>query len=444
MSNASLPLANCELDCPVAIQDNKEVNFSDLLDSSYRLAQNLPDTSYTVSLCKDRIAFTIAFCATLIKKATNLLPANKKASAINEIAADHPGCICLYDDDMELPSIPCFKISKFISGKSNLHSQDIPQIDKMHTAAIAFTSGSTGKPTAHKKYWQTLVGTTHKLAKRFLSDLDNKPTIVATVPSQHMYGLEMTVLMLLHGHCIMDSSHPFYAQEIVERLSAIQHPRMLVTTPIHLRTLLGSGLHTPTIKRTISATAPLPENLAEEAEDRFGGTVEEIYGCTEAGSSATRHTISTSHWDLLDNMSLSKQDDIVFITGDHLEEKVPLQDKLNVISDTKFEFLGRSEDLLNVGGKRASLADLSIKILEISGVDDAIVFLPESDDNISEQRPAALVVTDLNRNDLSRAISNRIDSVFIPRPIKIISNLPRSENGKIQRSKLLQLLSSDD
>jgi acyl-coenzyme A synthetase/AMP-(fatty) acid ligase len=267
-----------------------------------------------------------------------------------------------------------------------------------------------------------------------------RPSIVATVPSQHMYGLEMTIMMALHGNCAMNSAHPFYPNEIVAQLQETDDPRLLVTTPIHMRSLLGDNLDIPIIKKTISATAPLPTNLAAKAEKAFGGTIEEIYGCTEAGSSATRHTIATSRWDLLDGMTLHAESDMVLISGDHLDETVPLQDKLNVLSETQFEFLGRTGDLLNVGGKRASLADLSNKILAIHGVEDAVVFMPENDQNNLAQRPAALIVTQLNKQTICQHIAQIIDPVFVPRPVKIVAKLPRSENGKIQRTKLLQLL----
>jgi acyl-coenzyme A synthetase/AMP-(fatty) acid ligase len=441
MSNLFLPLANCGVNDTVAVTGDREIKLTELLGAAATLAGSLPEAPSFVPLCGDRYAFVVAFCATLIKNASNLLPPNKQPATINEISKDYPGSVCLCDADIELPATPCINISGII--KNSLPSEEMPLIDPLHTAAIAFTSGSTGKSQPHKKQWRTFVGTTHKLAQRFFDNLDARPTIVATVPSQHMYGLEMTVLMLLHGNCVMDSSHPFYPHQVVARLHAARAPRLLVTTPIHMRSIVGSGLEIPEIKKTISATAPLPTELAAEAEQQFGGTVEEIYGFTEAGSSATRRTVATPCWDLLDGMTLSQQDNKIFISGDHLPRRETLQDRLNVLSPTQFEFIGRTGDLLNVGGKRASLADLSNKILAVNGVEDAVVFMPDDDSHAVAQRPAALIVTKLTKQKICSEIAKIIDPVFVPRPIKIVAVLPRSENGKLQRAKLLELIKSD-
>jgi acyl-coenzyme A synthetase/AMP-(fatty) acid ligase len=370
-----------------------------------------------------------------------LLPPNKQAAAINDLIIDYPDSICLYDSAIELPTMPCIDISEAM--KSSDTSKEIPLIDPLHIAAIVFTSGSTGKPQPHKKQWRTFTGTTEKLATRFFGDIHDRPTIVATVPSQHMYGLEMTILMLLYGHCIMDTSHPFYPGEVVARLQAVREPRLLVTTPIHMRALTGSNLKMPPVTKTISATAPLPAELAADAEQQFGGTVEEIYGFTEAGSSATRRTVATTCWDLLDGMFFSKQGDDIFIGGDHLPQPQRLQDRLNVLSSTQFEFIGRTGDLLNVGGKRTTLSDISNKILAIEGVDDVVVFLPDDDSNNFAQRPAALVVTKVGKQKICNEITRIIDPVFVPRPIKIVSALPRSESGKIQRTRLMEFIKKD-
>ena len=441
MSDVLIPLADGEPDNVVVIRDKQRISLAGLIGCAVALADTLPPAAYYVPLCRDRYNFAVAFCAALIKNATNLLPPNRQAVTVNEIGKNYSDCICLYDSEMELPSFRCINVTEVTD--KNYSSDTIPSINSQHIAAIAFTSGSTGTPVPHKKRWRTFVGTTQKLAHRFFGDQSAEPTLVATVPSQHMYGLEMTVLMMLHGGCIMDAGHPFYPREVIARLQAITEPRVLVTTPIHMRSLTGSGLAIPVIAKTISATAPLPAELAAEAEKTFGGPVEEIYGFTEAGSAATRRTVAGARWDLLDGMQLSLRNEEIVVSGDHLDGITPLQDKLNVLSPTQFEFIGRNSDLLNVGGKRASLADLSHKLLLLEGVDDAVVFLPDDNSESLTQRPAALLVTQVDKQTICRRIAEIIDPVFVPRPIKVVDKLPRSENGKLQRAQLLQLIQSE-
>ena len=437
----SIPLSSTAANSTIIIDNGQAITLSHLIAEAQVLADKLPNTTHYICLCNNRYLFTLAFCAVLLKGGTTLLPPNKQASTIQEIATHYPSSICLVDQDSDLPAEQVMRIQKpSIDVKS--HSSDIiPTINANHIAAIAFTSGSTGAPKPNVKTWGTLTGTAKKLAQRLTPNSTH--TIIATVPSQHMYGLEMTVMMALHGHCVIESSQPFYPEEVVATVATATEPRLLVTTPVHLRALLGANIDLPEISKTISATAPLPDALAEAAEQNFCGRIEEIYGFTEAGSSATRHTLSGPRWQLLDGMSLSESDDTIYISGDHLDEAVALQDTLKVLSPTEFEFLGRSGDMLNVGGKRASLSGLTEKILAIDGVNDAIVFMPPDDHQSVVQRPAAFVVTELDERSIRQAVSKSIDPVFIPRPLKKISRLPRNETGKLEYSKLTALLNLD-
>ena len=56
-------------------------------------------------------------------------------------------------------------------------------------------------------------------------------------------------------------------------------------------------------------------------------------------------------------------------------------------------------------------------------------------------RPAALIVAPGRRaEDLRRELAGLIDSVFVPRPLKVVPALPRNELGKLPRERLLELL----
>jgi hypothetical protein len=45
-----------------------------------------------------------------------------------------------------------------------------------------------------------------------------------------------------------------------------------------------------------------------------------------------------------------------WVSGGHVPEPTPLADILEVLEPTRFRLLGRSNDLINVAGKRSSLA----------------------------------------------------------------------------------------
>ena len=70
---------------------------------------------------------------------------------------------------------------------------------------------------------------------------------------------------------------------------------------------------------------------------------------------------------------------------------------------------------------------------------DGVFFLPEAD-GADEQRLAALVVAPrLEPEAILRALRERIDPAFLPRPLLIVDALPRNATGKLEREGLLAL-----
>ena len=83
------------------------------------------------------------------------------------------------------------------------------------------------------------------------------PALVATVPAQHSYGFESSVLLALLGDAAFDAGRPFYPADIAAALARVPRPRALVTTPFHLKALLLAGTELPPVDLVLSATAPL-------------------------------------------------------------------------------------------------------------------------------------------------------------------------------------------
>jgi len=394
------------------------------------LAACLPDQRYLINLCRDRYYFAVAFCAALVKRSTNLLPPNKQPEVLINLASKYRVACCLVDDGISPDGIDCIDVREIKDSRCKNPPAYMPMIYADHIAAVVFTSGSTGEPTAIEKQWRTLTGTAHLLSMQLCDALKRTPSIIATVPAQHMYGLEMSIMMPLHSKSIMVSTHPFFPHEVADSLANTPEPRCLVTTPVHMRAILESGMKMPPVNKVISATAPLSNEIAKQLEQLLSGSVEEIYGCTEAGSLATRRTTLEDEWHMLPGMELSMEQGQVFVSGEHLPEKTKLHDRIEIIDERTFRFLGRSSDLVNVAGKRASLADLTHKLLCIEGIEDAVVFLPEEQGR-EAQRLAALVVSDLSDYEICRRLVRKIDPVFVPRPMRKVACLPRNEMGKI-------------
>ena len=405
----------------LAWREREPVTQGQFVAEARSLAAQLPEGRYAINLCADRYRFMLAFCAVCLRGQTNLLPGSNVPAMIEALRQQYSGSYVL--DDALAQAEP-----REIAAES-------PEINAEHVAAIVSTSGSTGTPKTHAKTWRVLCETA-QLARELFAPDDDTINIVATVPPQHMYGLETSVFFALAASCTAHHGKPFFPADIRVALAAVPPPRVLITTPIHLHALIAAETKLPELALIISATAPLSVELATQSEQIFGAPVREIYGCTEAGSMASRRPAQDSEWRLHPGMRIEAQGDGACIHGEHLPDVIFVGDDVEIHDPQRFQLLGRHADMLKVAGKRASLADLTQKLLAIPGVEDAALLVPEG-----AERPAALVVAPQGSEPFILAsLATQIDTVFLPRPLRLVDRLPRNDVGKLSRAQLLELL----
>ncbi|HKZ09994.1 MAG TPA: AMP-binding protein [Rhodanobacteraceae bacterium] len=405
------------------------------------LAARLPTGQAAVNLCEDRYAFLVAFAALLVRGQTNLLPPSRAAHAVDAVLAAHPGSYALGDAALD-PAPPQYLYFKTDVEPS---SADAPVLIVGELpAAIGYTSGSTGVPRANPKHWEKLaISSGHNDALlRALAGGDYH--VVATVPPQHMYGLEFSVLLPLFGHAAIHAGRPFFAADIAAALADLPEPRILVTTPVHLRALLDANQPLPAFSGIVSATAPLPPELAHDAEARFGAPVQEVFGSTETCVIAHRRTAQVDAWTPYRGVTLHPQPDGTRVEGPQLLQPTVLADIVELDGGAGcFRLRGRNTDLLEIAGKRASLGDLTHKLLAVPGVRDGVMFQMDESDAMGVRRIAALAVAPgLDACAILDALRCEIDPVFLPRPLKLVDALPRSETGKLPHAALLSAMGS--
>ena len=215
---------------------------------------------------------------------------------------------------------------------------------------------------------------------------------------------------------------------------------MLVTTPYHLSNVVSSGIEVPDCDLLLCATAPLSTELATTAEALFASPLFEIYGCTESGQVASRRTVSGPVWQLLPGLSMAADETIAWVSGGHVEGRVALTDQISHLGGDLFKLGDRHSDMVNIAGKRASLADLTRRLLEIPGVDDGVVFQLDGETGGVRRIAAAYASASLDEAAVLQALRRSVDPVFLPRPLRRVAALPRNETGKLPRAALLRLL----
>lgn len=431
--SAVQPLAGFEIDDALGWRNGEALSAGRFCSAALELAARLPRGRRILNLCDDRLNFALGLVAALVAGKTSLLPPSRAAGVLRELVANDPDSCCLADHD-DLPAgLPTLMMPAWPHGAVAPHA--MPAIPEDLTAVILFTSGSTGRPRPHAKSWRSLARAARALAGRLQLDAGKRCTIVGTVPPQHMYGLETTVMLPLQSGMGLHPARPLLPADIAAALAEMPPVRWLATTPLHLRACVDDALSFPPLGAVLSATMPLDSDLARTVEARLSAPLHEIYGCTEAGVVGLRRTAREERWHA-GSLRIRSASGETWITGDHLDGAIRLPDRLEVLGGNEFALSGRPEDMLKIAGKRASLEVLNAELVRIPGVRDGVFFLPES--NVVERRLAAMVAAPtLSRARILAALRERVDSAFLPRPLILVDALPRNATGKLEREVLL-------
>ena len=437
MNRAAL-LGPYHADRVLAWESGHPITYGRFLSDVGALADLLPEKPTVINLADDRYRFLVGFAAALVRGQTTLLPPSRTPGALAQIAREYSSSYCLVDGTEHVEQLPSYQIPKGTGSQTD--SAKVPQIPVDHPAVVAFTSGSTGHPHPHSKTWGSLVAIARSTGARLGLKTSGQVTVVATVPHQHMYGLEASIMLPLQHGMALHVGRPLFPEDVRLALQDVPSSRMLVTTPLHIRACVIAGSRLPHVEYMLSATAPLPRSLAKQAETLFHTTVYEVYGFTEAGSLATRRTIDGNSWHVLDGITLHQESAGCSVHAPYLRGPIPFPDLVSLQGPHRFVLHGRGEDLVNIGGHRGSLSDLNQKLNEIEGVQDGVFFLPD-DAGTSVTRLIAFVVAPGKAAEhILSALRTVIDPLFLPRPLHLVPSLPRNETGKLTREALLGLM----
>jgi acyl-coenzyme A synthetase/AMP-(fatty) acid ligase len=440
MNTAAL-LGPCHPDRALAWQNGHPITYRRFLSEVATLADQLPEKPTVINLADDRYRFLVGLAAALVRGQTTLLPPSRAPRALVQIAREYRNSYCLADGQEAIEGLPTWHIPHCEWGAApNAPNAEVPQISVDHTAVVAFTSGSTGSPRPHRKTWGSLVAVARSTGARLGLTASHPMTVVATVPHQHMYGLETTIMLPIQHGMALYAGRPLFPQDVQSALTEVPSPRVLVTTPLHIRACVAACMPLPQVECILSATAPLPVSLAKRAETLFQSDVYEVYGFTEAGSVATRRTVAGETWHVLDGITLHQESGRCSLRAPYLPESISFPDLVSLRGPHRFVLHGRGADVVNIGGHRVSFNDLNQRLNEIEGVQDGVFFLPDDTETSVTRLMAFAVAPGKSTGQILSALRDVIDPVFLPRPLHVVPHLPRNETGKLTRDALLGLL----
>ena len=428
-------LSTTDPDAVVVTNASGSITARQMVGEIFALAERLPEQPYLVNACQDRYRFIVGLGAALVRKQLSVLPHSYSADTSRVIAQRYGDIACLVDRENPFDGLASLPYPQDLDITPQWPAPAFPADQQ---GACLSTSGSTGVPAWHMRSWGSISVSAKAGANALEMTESAHWSVVATVPSQHSYGFESAVFLPL---CLSGQLHrdqPFYPADVMSALALLPRPRLLVTTPVHLRAMVSSTVDAVPADIVLSATAPLADELAQQAEAYFGAPVMEIFGSTESGQTATRRTLNGDLWTPMPGVRFFAGDDNKFFADSHIDDAIELADRLEIEDDGRFKLVGRQSDMLIVAGKRGSKTFVESQLLGIDGVDDAAVFNDERPN--SRGRIIGFVVAPgLARAEILNQLKGRVDSAFVPRPLYFVDRLPRNATGKLTHQALATL-----
>ncbi|WP_269518812.1 AMP-binding protein [Alteromonas sp. BMJM2] len=416
--------------------EHRLISTTQFVTHVYQVAECLPTGKYAINLCENRYLFLVGFCAAILRGDVNLLPPNKNTATQKELSEDYYGCYIIHDGSDAVRGMPAINILS-VSFASDVHPQcSVPMIANDQLACISFTSGSTGKSKPNLKYWHTLHRSSAINYKFMMPDSPATVYQLATVPAQHMWGLETSILLSMFSDICMSDAKPLFPQDILAGLEMLPEPKMLISTPVHLRALCASVESAKPLHSVLCATSPLTAELAKEIEEAFSAPLREVYGCSEVGSMAVRQTAVDNNWLKFDELFFGQQAGTTTVTAEHLPEATVLQDVIKFQTDNRFVLAGRTSDLVKIAGKRGSLFAINQTLLRYKGLEDGIVFYPQEANQVTRLVAIVALKEGVEKAELLAFLKQHLDSAFVPRPVYVVDVLPREPNGKLLRKNV--------
>jgi acyl-coenzyme A synthetase/AMP-(fatty) acid ligase len=436
--------ATAYLDGPAVIGASHTWTWHQIHAASIALAVQIDPASTLCNLCNSRVGFLVTWLAALRRGCLQLLPPSSGHADLVAMLESSKDPYIVVDDPQSLKP-DWSDHARCLVHVPDASSSHIPDADLAWSPdwdaplVRLYTSGSTGTPEPQIKTLGQLSLGAQLLGARLGEDIDGGLAglggIVCSVPPQHMFGIETSVMLsLVHGVPVLNRC-PLLPADVRAAFESCADGVAWIATPLHLRAVEGSGEVLPRCRAVIASTMPLAAALASEIEARLGAPVLEIYGSTETGAIAMRRTAHETHWRPLQGVRFEQVADGARVWGMHFPSPQVLADHIAPDGRGSFALLGRQADLIKIGGRRASLAGLNQLLQELPGLDDGVFYLPATD------APAERLVLihagePLNRTATETWLRERLDPAFLPRAIIRVERLPRRGAGKISRSAL--------
>lgn len=408
-------------------------------DVSILISRLQPMPAQRWALCfNDCYAFAVSLLAVLYCGKVPVLLGHMRQALLEEQQGEFDAL--LTDSELAL-TCPMLRFSSAITLNDATQNAPLPAFPA-NAELILFTSGSTGKPQKVVKPLSSLQIESQWLAQRWGNTL-KKSRFVATVSSQHMYGLTFRFMLPL------SLGVPFFSEnlEVHEQLITMaQHlPLTLISSPTFLQRL-DNFLPSVNCVQIFSAGGPLSVSETQRVHHLCGVYPIDIYGTTETGIMASRQQQQeNTPWTLFDGVDFLPSNRV---TSAIIPEPLgaPLGDKLQILAESReFHLLGRKDRIVNIAEQRLSLDEIEHRLCQLPNVKEAVALAIERK---GRQYIAAVIVLRTPQDELShtaltlalrQSLRPWLPPVALPRFWRFLPAMPLNQQGKRAYAELQEL-----
>jgi len=330
-------------------------------------------------------------------------------------------------------------------------------------AFLRFTSGTTGTSKGVILSHQTIYERIH--AANELLHIGPEDNVTWLLSMSYHFAVSIVAYLSFGASIILCKN--FFGSTIV-KASEEHNATIIYGSPIHyqLMSSVKGDATLSTLRTAVSTTTALTRKVAQAFYDRFNIQLSEAYGIIEIGLPFINlnHALdkSGSVGQLLPayEMKLEKTS----VSGDIKEIKLkgkgiidayydPWTTRENILSDGWFStgdlgkldedgylfIVGRSKEIINVGGMKCFPQEIEAVLTSYPGVKEAVVFASEHD-RFGEVPTAQVVIkpgdkTNVTEEALKDYCTERLEILKIPERIEFVDQLERTASGKLIRQE---------
>ena len=339
---------------------------------------------------------------------------------------------------------------------------------------IIYTSGTTGSPKGAVLSHKNLVSNVEQLHWMYCRP---EHIVLCVLPMYHCFGWTCSVLYPLYSGASMVILDSFTPKETIETIRTEKVTDMYVVPSIcSLLTKLATAEDMATLRLVVSGGTTLPLKVENEFITKFGVSICECYGLSEASPIVTINPVGKEkigsigpivpqiEWRLIDNAGrdvpqgesgelIVKGPNVMLgywnlpeATADALKNGWLYTGDIARADEDGYIFIsGRIKDMIISMGENIYPREVEEIIYQFPGIKEAAVVGVE--DKLRGQAGACFYSVhegaEINLSQLKKFLQQNLALYKIPREFHLVQALPRTSTGKIAKRLILEQLEND-